>query len=324
MLPATLCAHGSAARRDHGSAGLCDHGRPLTHTTATVSAGEFGDRLFGAGVVDQVLAVGGGGDERIGGGVVERPGQAVGDPVQPGHGVVGEQGLFSFAKGQVVAQVGRDSPMSVALIVKRVAMRWSKAAPILMRGWRDNVGCPIKMSANGDAPRGGPPTAVMIEEVADFLNGPVDPALQEVVHAALGAEQLVIADGDPSHVAGAAPSLQLLKTSRYGLALQPEQSEGVTVFRDQLSRDEPSTDPRGSWFFRRQRQGGGGASRIPRICARIAAMSPPGCPWPAQHGSGANAMGSSPLQCLLPSPNEFAILRSINDQHHLRREGQRW
>jgi hypothetical protein len=56
--------------------------------------GELGDGFFGAGVVDEVFAGGRGGDEGGGGGVVEGAGQAVGDPVQPGDRVVGEQRLF--------------------------------------------------------------------------------------------------------------------------------------------------------------------------------------------------------------------------------------
>jgi hypothetical protein len=54
-------------------------------------AGELGDGFLGAGIVDEVLACCGGGDERRGGGVVEGAGQAVGDPVQAGDGVIGEQ-----------------------------------------------------------------------------------------------------------------------------------------------------------------------------------------------------------------------------------------
>src|SRR5438046_6854528 len=69
-------------------------------------AGEFGDGFFGAGIVDEVLAGRGGGDERGGGGVVECPGQPVGDPVQPGDGVGGEQGFLASCELEVVAQVG--------------------------------------------------------------------------------------------------------------------------------------------------------------------------------------------------------------------------
>src|SRR5215470_10642566 len=59
--------------------------------TRLLVAGELGDGFLGAGIVDQVLAGRGGGDERGGRGVVEGAGKPVGDPVQPGDRVIGEQ-----------------------------------------------------------------------------------------------------------------------------------------------------------------------------------------------------------------------------------------
>ncbi len=47
------------------------------------------------------FAGGRGGDERGGGGVVERAEQPGGDPVQPGDRVVGEQRLLPADQGQV-------------------------------------------------------------------------------------------------------------------------------------------------------------------------------------------------------------------------------
>jgi len=61
------------------------------HEFLRLVAGELGDGFLGADVVDDVLAGRGGGDERGGSGVVQGPGQAVGDPVEAGDGVVGEQ-----------------------------------------------------------------------------------------------------------------------------------------------------------------------------------------------------------------------------------------
>src|SRR6266508_217712 len=63
-------------------------------------AGEFGGGAFGAGVVDQLLVV------RGGGGVVELSGEPAGDAVQAGGGVVGEQRFGAAGKLQVVGQVG--------------------------------------------------------------------------------------------------------------------------------------------------------------------------------------------------------------------------
>src|SRR5258707_6823684 len=58
-------------------------------------AGELGDCFLCAGIVDEVLVACGGGDEGGGGGVVEGARQAVGDAVQPGDGVVGEERLVA-------------------------------------------------------------------------------------------------------------------------------------------------------------------------------------------------------------------------------------
>src|SRR5207302_4899548 len=67
---------------------------------------QLGGGPLGTGVIHDVLVVGRGGDEGGGGGVVELAGQAVGQPVQAGDGVVGEQRLVSPGQAEVVAQVG--------------------------------------------------------------------------------------------------------------------------------------------------------------------------------------------------------------------------
>src|SRR5712664_4963588 len=69
-------------------------------------AGELGDGFLGAGIVDQVLGRGGGGDERGGRGVVQGAGQAAGDPVQAGDGVVGEERVVAPGELEVVPEVG--------------------------------------------------------------------------------------------------------------------------------------------------------------------------------------------------------------------------
>jgi len=60
---------------------------------------------LGAVVVDQGLAVGGGGDESGDGGHVESAGQAVGETVKTGDGVVGEQWVGTAGEGEVVLEV---------------------------------------------------------------------------------------------------------------------------------------------------------------------------------------------------------------------------
>ena len=55
--------------------------------------GDFGDGGSGAGFVDDGLVGGVGGDEGLDGEVVHRSGQAAGDLVDQGDGVVAEQGV---------------------------------------------------------------------------------------------------------------------------------------------------------------------------------------------------------------------------------------
>ena len=57
--------------------------------------------------IDQILPGGRVGDEGGGGGVVQGAGQAGGDAVQPGDGVISEQGLLTTGQGHVMTQVGR-------------------------------------------------------------------------------------------------------------------------------------------------------------------------------------------------------------------------
>jgi hypothetical protein len=80
--------------------------RPGRRAGAWPVPGELGDGFLGAGVVDEVLAGGRGGDERGEGGVVERAGQPVGHPVQPGDRVIGEQRILPPGQLQVMPQVG--------------------------------------------------------------------------------------------------------------------------------------------------------------------------------------------------------------------------
>ncbi len=72
-----------------------------------VFAGHLGHALLGAGVVDEFLVGGVGGDKGATSQVVEGAGEAVGGLVKAGDGVVGEQGLSAAGDGEVVLQVGR-------------------------------------------------------------------------------------------------------------------------------------------------------------------------------------------------------------------------
>src|SRR5262245_59290891 len=90
--------------RDSPASPVKDREAPGSRAGAWSIPGELSDGFLGAGVVDEVLARGGGGDERGDGGVVERAGQPVGDAVQPGDRVIGEQRFLPPGQGQVVAE----------------------------------------------------------------------------------------------------------------------------------------------------------------------------------------------------------------------------
>lgn len=68
-------------------------------------AGEFGDGLLGAGVVDELLVVSGGCDERCCRCVVERSGESAGDAVEAGDGVVSDEWFVAASEGEVVGEV---------------------------------------------------------------------------------------------------------------------------------------------------------------------------------------------------------------------------
>jgi len=70
-----------------------------------VVARHLDDGALGAGVVNEIAALGGGGHEGGEGEVVEGAWEAVGGLVEAGCGVVGEQGLGAAGDGQLVFDV---------------------------------------------------------------------------------------------------------------------------------------------------------------------------------------------------------------------------
>ena len=82
----------------------------------------------------------------------------------------------------------------------------------------------------------GKSLAVFIESVGDFVNTPADDAMQELIKLAIAAGHFIVADGDPAVLGGFSALLQILKASRYGFALQPEQMDGSGVFKTAFPR----------------------------------------------------------------------------------------
>ncbi|MGA2837727.1 MAG: FtsK/SpoIIIE domain-containing protein [Acidimicrobiales bacterium] len=77
---------------------------------------------------------------------------------------------------------------------------------------------------------------VVVESIGDLLGTVADGPLQQLAKAMTGPGLFIAADGDPSTLGGSSATLQVLKTSKSGMALQPDQSEGSNVFRVQFPR----------------------------------------------------------------------------------------
>lgn len=77
---------------------------------------------------------------------------------------------------------------------------------------------------------------VVIESVAEFLNGDADMPLQALVKAARVSDQFVIAEGETSSLVGSWPLLQAVKVSRCGIVLQPDQPDGENLFKTPFPR----------------------------------------------------------------------------------------
>lgn len=90
---------------------------------------------------------------------------------------------------------------------------------------------------------------VVIDGIGEFLNGPADFALQDLLKACKAADHLVIADGETSTVQGSWPLLQAVKAPRHGVALQPDQMDGDSVFNTSFPRMSRAEFPAGRGMY---------------------------------------------------------------------------
>ena len=111
-------------------------------------------------------------------------------------------------------------------------------------GWTEVASTPEEILAAtarlvgqmADEPPGAPPLAVFVEGIVDHLNGPTDGPLQSLAKACLNNDHMFVSDGESSSLSGAWPLLQAARASRCGLALQPDQTDGTSVFRTNFPR----------------------------------------------------------------------------------------
>ena len=98
---------------------------------------------------------------------------------------------------------------------------------------------------------GGPrrPVAVVIERVDDLAGTPAEACLSGLVKACIDNDHLVVAEGETMFFSSSFGLPGLVKTSRSGLALQPEGIEGQTVFRSGFPAFNRADMPHGRGFL---------------------------------------------------------------------------
>ncbi|HEY6790832.1 MAG TPA: FtsK/SpoIIIE domain-containing protein [Trebonia sp.] len=99
-----------------------------------------------------------------------------------------------------------------------------------------------EVTRDGDS---GPPFAVVIEGVSDFLGTPADMPLAAMIKKLAGSGHLVIAEAETSAMGQSWPLLNAVKQARTGLALQPEAADGAMVFKTDFPKARRSEFPPG-------------------------------------------------------------------------------
>lgn len=73
--------------------------------------------------------------------------------------------------------------------------------------------------------------AVFVENIAELASTAAEAALTDLVKLCLAENWLFVAEGETSTLSGSYGLLALAKSSRAGLALQPDSGDGITIFR---------------------------------------------------------------------------------------------
>jgi DNA segregation ATPase FtsK/SpoIIIE, S-DNA-T family len=128
----------------------------------------------------------------------------------------------------------------------------SKRSPLIALGtWQQVVTSPEEVAEAASkleqliSRDGGGRLAVVIEGIADFLGGPADMPLTSLIKTLSGHGHLVIAEGETSALGGSWPLLNAVKSARTGLALQPEQADGLLVYKTEFPKSRRAEFPPG-------------------------------------------------------------------------------
>jgi S-DNA-T family DNA segregation ATPase FtsK/SpoIIIE len=96
------------------------------------------------------------------------------------------------------------------------------------------------------------PMAVIVDGISDFLSTEADMPLQDLLKACRSAGVFVVAEGPTGEVGGSWPLLQLVKGSRHGIILQPDQLDGDVLFKTPFPRVKRADFPVGRGLYVRQ------------------------------------------------------------------------
>ncbi len=90
---------------------------------------------------------------------------------------------------------------------------------------------------------------VVIDGLGEFINSDADYPLQDLLRVCRTHGVFVIADGETTDVGGSWPLSQAVKASRHGLVLQPDQSDGDSLFRTSFPRMSRADFPPGRGMY---------------------------------------------------------------------------
>jgi len=93
------------------------------------------------------------------------------------------------------------------------------------------------------------PMAVLVERMDDLAGTVAEAPLCGLVKACLDGESFVVAEGETIFFSSGFGLPGLMKTSRSGLALQPDGIEGQTVFRSSFPAFSRADQPEGRGFL---------------------------------------------------------------------------
>ncbi len=132
----------------------------------------------------------------------------------------------------------KRSPLASAIEWDRLALDMAEAAAL----------APEVADFLGEVDENGAPGVVLIESLTDYVQSPADGAMQEMIKRVTANGCLVVSDGEPVPLSGLHPLIQAARSSRVGLVLQPEQTDGA-LFRVQFPRVRKADFPPGRGLY---------------------------------------------------------------------------